>query len=119
MVLALLALAGLAVLSWFISHRNAANQSGANARFRAVATVGEAAAARADVPIYLDALGTVTPLATAVVQSQVSGVLTQVYYREGQTVKKGDPLVQIDSRPFQIALEQAQASAQRDEANLA
>jgi membrane fusion protein, multidrug efflux system len=118
-MLALLTLVGLAALSWLLSHRNAANQSGANARFRAVATVGEAAAARADVPIYLDALGTVTPLATAVVQSQVSGVLTQVFYQEGQTVKKGDPLVQIDPRPFQIAFEQAQASAQRDEANLA
>ena len=117
--LALLALGALAGLSWFLSHRNAANQSGPNARFRAVATVGVAAAARADVPIYLDALGTVTPLATAVVQAQVSGVLTRVYYREGQTVKKGDPLVQIDPRPFQIALEQAHGSLGRDEANLA
>jgi len=117
--LALLALGALAGLSWFLSHRNAANQSASNTRFRAVATVGVAAAARADVPIYLDALGTVTPLATAVVQAQVSGVLTRVYYREGQTVKKGDPLVQIDPRPFQIALEQAQGSLGRDEANLA
>src|SRR6185437_2787884 len=59
--LGLLALAVLAALGWLLSHRNATNQSGANARFRAVATVGEVAAARADVPIYLDALGTVTP----------------------------------------------------------
>jgi membrane fusion protein, multidrug efflux system len=119
-VLALLTLAALAGLSWFLSHRSAANQaSGANARFRAVATVGVATAARADVPIYLDALGTVTPLATAVVQAQVAGVLTHVYYREGQTVKQGDPLVQIDPRPFQIALEQAQGSLGRDQANLA
>ncbi len=119
-IVALLALAGLAGLSWFLSHRNAASQaSGPNARFRAVATVGVAAVAKADVPIYLDALGTVTPLATAVVQSQVSGVLTRVYYREGQIVKAGEPLVQIDPRPFQIALEQAQGSLTRDEANLA
>lgn len=117
---ALIALAALAGLSWFLSHRNAANQAnGPNARFGAAATVGVAAAARQDVPIYLDALGTVTPLATAVVQAQVSGVLTRVYYREGQTVKKGDPLVQIDPRPFQIALEQSQGSLGRDEANLA
>ncbi|MGH8217528.1 MAG: efflux RND transporter periplasmic adaptor subunit [Steroidobacteraceae bacterium] len=120
LVLALLALGALAGLGWFLSHRNAGNEgNGTNARFRAVATVGEAAAVRADVPIYLDALGTVTPLATAVVQAQVSGVLTRVYYREGQTVKQGDPLVQIDPRPFQIALEQSQGNLSRDEANLA
>ncbi|MGH8259493.1 MAG: efflux RND transporter periplasmic adaptor subunit [Steroidobacteraceae bacterium] len=119
-VLVLLALAVLGGLAWFLAHRSGASQGfGANRRFRAVATVGVTAATRADVPIYLDALGTVTPLATAVVQAQVSGVLTRVYYREGQTVKAGEPLVQIDPRPFQIALEQAQGSLQRDEANLA
>src|SRR5579875_2459845 len=99
-VLVLLALAALGGLGWFLSHRNAANQAfGPNARFRAVATV--------------------TPLATAVVQAQVSGVLTRVYYREGQIVQAGEPLVQIDPRPFQIALEQAEGSLRRDEANLA
>jgi multidrug efflux system membrane fusion protein len=120
LILVLLALAILGGLGWFLSTRNAANQaSGPNARFRAVATVGVATVAQADVPIYLEALGTVTPLATAVVQAQVSGVLTRVYYKEGQIVKAGEPLVQIDPRPFQIALEQAQGSLQRDEANLA
>jgi membrane fusion protein, multidrug efflux system len=118
-VLVALVLCGLAALAWFLSERNASKQAGPNARFRNAATVGVAAAARADVPIYLDALGTVTPLATAVVQAQVSGVLTRVFYREGETVKAGDPLVQIDPRPFQIALEQAEGSLSRDQANLA
>jgi multidrug efflux system membrane fusion protein len=117
-VLVLLLLLG--ALGWYLAHRNAATQQfRAGARFRAAATVGFAPAARADVPINLEALGTVTPLATAIVQPQVSGVLTQVLYREGQSVKAGESLVQIDPRPFQLALEQAEGSLARDEANLA
>jgi len=119
-LLVLLVIVLLGGLGWFLAHRNASQQgSGGNARFRNAATVGVATAAPADVPIYLEALGTVTPLATAVVQAQVSGVLTQVLYKEGQIVKAGQPLVQIDPRPFRIALEQAEANLARDEANLA
>ena len=120
MLLVLLGLALLGALGWFLAHRNAAGQVGRAARFRAAATaVGFATASRQDVPIYVDALGAVTPLATAVVQAQVSGVMTKVYYREGQTVKAGDPLIQIDPRPFQMAQEQAKGSLERDSANLA
>jgi membrane fusion protein, multidrug efflux system len=116
----LIGLALLGLLGWFLAHRNAAGQQGRAARFRAAATaVGFATASHQDVPIYLDALGEVVPLATAVVQAQVSGVMTKIYYQEGQMVKAGDPLVQIDPRPFQLALEQAQGSLDRDAANLA
>jgi multidrug efflux system membrane fusion protein len=119
-LVAVLLLLLLGALGWYLAHRDAATQqSRAGARFRTAATVGFAAAARADVPINLEALGTVTPLATAIVQPQVSGVLTQVFYHEGQLVKAGEALVQIDPRPFQLALEQAQGSLERDEANLA
>jgi membrane fusion protein, multidrug efflux system len=119
MLVVLLALALLGLLGWFLAHRNAAGQVGRAARFRAAATaVGFATASHQDVPIYLDALGEVVPLATAVVQAQVSGVMTKIYYHEGQMVKEGDPLVQIDSRPFQMALEQAKGSLDRDTANL-
>jgi len=120
MLLVLLALALLGLLGWFLAHRNGSGQMGRAARFRLAATaVGFATAAHKDVPIYLDALGEVVPLATAVVQAQVSGVMTKIYYREGQMVKPGDRLVQIDPRPFQMALEQAKGNLDRDSANLA
>jgi membrane fusion protein, multidrug efflux system len=118
--LVLLGLAAIAGLGWYLAHRTAATrQYSINVRFRTAATVAVAAVTRQSVPIYLDALGTVTPLATAVVQSQVSGVLTKIYYTEGETVKAGQPLVQIDPRPFAIAVEQARGNLARDQANLA
>src|SRR5881394_2696773 len=80
--------------------------------------VGVAVATRADLPVVLDALGTVTPVVTVTVRPQVSGVITQVLYSEGQIVKKGQPLVTIDPRSFEIALQQAIGARQRDEAQL-
>jgi multidrug efflux system membrane fusion protein len=74
--------------------------------------------ARRDVDITLDALGTVTPLATVTVRTQISGVLTQVAFAEGQQVLSGDFLAQIDARPYQLALDQYQGQVQRDEALL-
>jgi membrane fusion protein, multidrug efflux system len=73
---------------------------------------------KGDIDITLDALGTVTSLATVTVVSQISGLLMRVDYTEGQDVKKGDLLLEIDSRPFQLALAQAQGALQRDEALL-
>jgi multidrug efflux system membrane fusion protein len=72
-----------------------------------------------DMPITLIGLGTVTPLATVIVQSQISGQIVHIAFKEGQTVKSGDPLVQIDPRPYQVALEQAQGAHLRDRALLA
>jgi multidrug efflux system membrane fusion protein len=71
-----------------------------------------------DITVSLDALGTVTPLATVIVKPQLSGYLTQVAFTEGQMVKQGDFLAQIDPRPYQIALEQAQGQLARDQALL-
>lgn len=85
----------------------------------ASSTVGIATARQADIPIQLEALGTVTPLANVTVQPQVSGVLTQVLFQEGQMVKKGDVLATIDPQPYQNALAQATGARQRDEAQLA
>lgn len=82
-------------------------------------TVGVATATLSDIPITLDALGTVTPTATVTVTPQVAGVITEILFREGQMVKRGDALAQIDPRPFQIALMQAQGALARDEAQLA
>ncbi len=80
--------------------------------------VRDAPATTADVPIVLNALGTVTPFATVTVQTQVNGQLTAVGFKEGQEVKKGDFLAQIDPRPYQIALEQAQGTLAHDQALL-
>ncbi|KQX23189.1 efflux RND transporter periplasmic adaptor subunit [Variovorax sp. Root434] len=85
----------------------------------ASSTVGIATARQADIPVQLEALGTVTPLANVIVQPQVSGVLTAVLFQEGQMVKKGDVLATIDPQPFQNALAQASGARQRDEAQLA
>jgi membrane fusion protein, multidrug efflux system len=74
--------------------------------------------AKGDVDITLDALGTVTSLATVTVVSQISGQLMRVAYTEGQEVKKGDLLIEIDSRPFLLALAQAQGALERDQALL-
>jgi len=81
-------------------------------------TVGVAVATHADLPVVLDALGTVTPVVTVTVRPQVSGVITQVLYSEGQIVKKGQLLATIDPRSFEIALQQAIGARQRDEAQL-
>jgi membrane fusion protein, multidrug efflux system len=71
-----------------------------------------------DVPDYLEGLGTVQAFNTVSVKSRVDGQITKVLFQEGQEVKTGDPLFQIDARPFQAALEQAQAVKQKDEAQL-
>ena len=80
--------------------------------------VGVANAISGDMPITLNALGTVTPLATVTVRPQVSGQIIKFYFTEGQLVKAGDVLAQIDPRPFQAALAQAQGQLARDQATL-
>lgn len=77
-----------------------------------------AAVGRADVPVVLNALGTVTSLRTVTVRSRVDGQLLRVNFREGQMVKAGDLLAEIDPRPFQVQLEQAQGQLARDRALL-
>ncbi len=81
--------------------------------------IRDAAATTGDVPIIVNALGTVTPLATVTIQSQIAGQLIDVGFTEGQEVKKGDFLAQIDPRPYQIALQQAQGTLAHDQALLA
>jgi multidrug efflux system membrane fusion protein len=80
--------------------------------------VGVAPVETGDMPVTLSQLGTVTPLATVTVKTQLSGYLVQVAFREGQMVNKGDFLAQIDPRPYQVALEQAQAQLGKDQALL-
>jgi multidrug efflux system membrane fusion protein len=83
----------------------------------AVPVVADAAQAQ-NVPVYVRGLGTVQAFQTVTVRTRVDGNITKVLFTEGQEVKAGDPLFQIDPRPFQAALEQAQAMKTRDEAQL-
>ena len=73
---------------------------------------------KADFPVYLNGLGTVQPYETVTVRSRVDGQIVKVDFRQGQMVKEGDVLVQIDPRPYQAALDQALAKKAQDEANL-
>lgn len=90
----------------------------ARANVAQVVPVSVSTAERRDMPYYLTGLGSVTAYYTVSVKSRVDGQLMQVNFKEGQTVKQGDLLAVIDPRPYQVALEQAQATQFRDQALL-
>ena len=83
----------------------------------AAITVGKSATG--NINMYVDALGTVTPIATITLYSQITGVVMSVHYREGQIVRKGDPLVDIDPRPYEATLTQAEGQLLHDQSVLA
>jgi membrane fusion protein, multidrug efflux system len=78
-----------------------------------------ATAQQGNIGVYLDEIGTVTPVYTDSITSQVTGPVVAVHYKEGQVVRKGDPLVEIDSRPYRATLLQAQGVLERDQSLLA
>jgi len=138
-IVAILVMVGLGVLAWRLTHQAPAAGPGAGGGAGAggpgagggraggpgggrggfpATTVGVGKAERADIPILLDALGTVTPAAVATVRPQISGVLQKILFTEGQLVKEGQVLATIDQRPAQMALLQATGQRQRDEAQL-
>lgn len=98
--------------------RGCGGKSAAPSRPARVVSVVALPAQTADMPIYLDGLGTVTAINTVTVRSRVDGQLLGVSYHEGQIVQAGDLLAQIDPRPFQVQLEQVQGQYAKDEAAL-
>jgi multidrug efflux system membrane fusion protein len=113
------AVAGIAALLWW-SH--AAPQVGARAGRNSgggPVVVSTARVTQGDLGVYLEAIGTVTPVYTAAITSQVNGLIMAVRYKEAQRVRKGDPLVQIDPSAYRATLLQAQGLLERDENLLA
>src|SRR5258706_4319707 len=121
-VLLAAAIAGLGYFGWQKFHGDD-RQAQADAQKRAPARVAVpvkiAPVEKADFPVYLTGLGTVQGFNTVVVRTRVDGQINKIAFREGQFVKEGDTLVEIDPRPFQAALDQAAAKKAQDEANLA
>ena len=112
-------LLALAAWYWILSPRLRQTSQPAGRRFMSTTTtVGVAPAKRGDIPIFLQGLGTVTPPATVTVKTQIGGQLIQVAFKEGELVKKGDFLAQIDPRPYQAVLDQQEGQLQKDRALL-
>jgi membrane fusion protein, multidrug efflux system len=108
--------AGIAVAAWLRSYSAAApSPSRSGARPTPVAAQ---AAATGDIDVSLSALGTVIPRNTVTVRARVDGQLLRLNFREGQMVQAGDLIAEIDSRPFEVQLEQAQGQLARDQALL-
>ncbi|WP_308621767.1 biotin/lipoyl-binding protein [Massilia sp. Se16.2.3] len=140
-IVAVLAMAALAALAWYLTHRTPQGGrtgcgrhpricwrgtwrrrtwrgGGRGGRGAPATTVGVATAEQANIPVTLEALGTVTPATVATVRPQVSGVLQKILFTEGQMVRAGQVLATIDPRQSEIALLQATGQRQRDEAQL-
>jgi len=115
----LAALVAVLVFAFFAYHREKAREAASLAQPRPALTVTAAAAQKGDIGVYLDAIGTVTPVYTNLITSQVNGLVVEVHYEEGQRVRKGDPLIDIDSRPYRATLMQAQGALERDQNLLA
>ena len=115
-VVLLLIVAGVAIV---IYHRRGPTKAAAGGRSAGgPVPVTTAVAKTGTIGVYLPAIGTVTPVYTTSITSQVNGAITKVRYTEGQIVKKGDPLIDIDDSPYRATLLQAQGALQRDQALL-
>jgi multidrug efflux system membrane fusion protein len=84
-----------------------------------IATIQVATARRGDIDLYIDALGTVTPISTINVYAQVTGQVTAVHFTEGQMIEKGKPLIDLDPRPYEAQLQEAEGTLEHDQGLLA
>jgi membrane fusion protein, multidrug efflux system len=110
-------------IAWWASRggptqKGAASGPGGRGAAVAAVPVAVAPAERRDLPVYLTGLGTITAFNTVTVKTRVDGQIVRVAFREGQEVRKGDLLVVIDPRPFEVQMAQAQASLAKDQAQL-
>ncbi len=118
-ILILLAAIGGGAWWWFGPHAASTAATARRNQRPDTIPVVVTAAARRDVPIYLEGLGTAQASANVTVKAQVDGALSQVLFREGQDVKAGDVLAKIDPRSYQATLDQAMGKQRQDAANLA
>ena len=116
-VLSLLALAIVLFLTY--RHHEDAKKAAAAKVHPAGITITTTTAQKGDIGVYLDSIGTVTPVYTSSITAEVTGIIVGVHYTEGQRVAKGDSLIDIDSRPFRATLLQAQGALERDQNLLA
>jgi multidrug efflux system membrane fusion protein len=107
----------LAVFGFYSHWRAGEKASGGKASIPAV-MINTATATGGDIGVYVNALGTVTPVNTVSLTARVAGQISKVEYKEGQLVHMGDPLVEIDPAPFQAAVTQAEGQLARDQAQL-
>jgi len=113
---------GVAVLIiglFLLHHFTRSPQQAVSGRNQGNATITQGESHSGDMGIYVTALGTVTPLYTVSVYSQITGRVMEVHYREGQMVHKGEPLIDIDPRPSEATLKQAEGNLQHDQGLLA
>ncbi len=120
-ILLALVVAGLGYYGWqrFHGEKQEAAANGAQKAVRNAVRVNVSAVEKTDFPIYLTSLGTVQAFNTVLVRSRVDGQIDKIAFKEGQLVKQGDLLTEIDPRPYQAVLDQAKAKKDQDEANLA
>ena len=117
LIACLLCVGAMLFLEWHSKAQAQADKKGASTQVRAI-PVAAVPAKMGNMNIFLSGLGSVTPLYTVTAKSRVDGQLMEVLFKEGQTVAKGDLLAQIDPRPFEVQLTQAEGQMARDQALL-
>jgi multidrug efflux system membrane fusion protein len=113
-----LAVVAVIAVVWWVQSRPAPQAPRGRFANAGAMPVSTATAEKGDVDIVYNALGTVTPLATVTVKTQINGQITRIDFKEGQKINKGDLLAEIDNRPYLLALDQAQGQLLRDQAIL-
>jgi membrane fusion protein, multidrug efflux system len=110
-------------VAYFMYHQyqaaQLAHQTTAARRGGGVVPIATGVVSKGDIGVYVEGLGAVTPINTVSVTSRVQGQIVAIHYREGQMVHTGDPLVDIDPRPYEAQLSQVEGQLARDEATLA